>query len=56
MFLLDGSHWFKDFKRAWLVLTRAECSCGHLTRAYWSLDKASSALIRHQAASGTRVP
>jgi hypothetical protein len=47
--------WFKEVHRAWLVLVRAECSCGHRTRPHLTLDGAARALILHQAEAGTRV-
>lgn len=46
---------FRSFRRAWLILVRAECACGYLTRPYLTADGASDALIRHQAQAGTRV-
>lgn len=46
---------FQRFRRAWLILARAECACGHLTRPCLTLDGASNELIRHQAQAGKRV-
>ncbi len=55
VYRLSPACWFVDIRPAWLVLVRAECSCGHLTRPHLSIDGASRALIRHQAVAGTRV-
>lgn len=58
-YLLGDDHWFRGFRRAWLVLARAECSCGWCSRPYWpsavGLDGAASALILHQARGGTEL-
>jgi hypothetical protein len=50
----DGC-WFKAMHRAWLILVRAECGCGHVTKPFLTLDGAANALIWHQAQAGTRV-
>jgi hypothetical protein len=52
---LAGGCWFEKISRAWLVLVRAECACGHRTRPHVTLDGAANALIRHQVATGTLV-
>jgi len=55
LYQVSGGCWFKDMRRAWLVLLRAECTCGHVTRPYLTADGAANALILHQAQAGTRV-
>ena len=55
IYRVGPGHVIKDVHRAWLLLVRAECSCGHKTRPYWSLDGAADALLQHQIESGTRV-
>jgi hypothetical protein len=52
--LADGCL-FLEFRRAWLILIRAECACGHRTRPCLTLNGASNELFRHQAQTGTRV-
>jgi hypothetical protein len=54
-YLMSDGCLFQRFRRAWLVLIRAECACGHLTRPCLTLNGASNALFRHQAQAGTRV-
>jgi hypothetical protein len=55
LYHIASDHWVKDLRRAWLVLVRAECRCGHVTRPYLTLDGAANALVRHQVKTGTRV-
>jgi hypothetical protein len=46
---------FNELRRAWLILIRAACNCGHVTRPCLTADGAANALFRHQAQAGTRV-
>jgi hypothetical protein len=55
LYQISGDCWFKGFSRAWLVLIRAECTCGHRTRPCLTVNGASDKLIWHQAEAGTRV-
>lgn len=55
LYRLSDGCLFQRFRRAWLILIRAECTCGHLTRPCLTMEGASDELIRHQAQAGTRV-
>ena len=55
LYQISGDCWFSGFSRAWLVLIRAECTCGHRTRPCLTVNGASNKLIWHQAEAGTRV-
>lgn len=55
MYQLSAGCLLKDFRRAWLVLLRAECSCGYVTHPCLTPDGAASVLLRHHVRKGVRV-
>jgi hypothetical protein len=55
LYRLSDGCCFMTMRPAWLVLLRAECTCGYRTRPCLTNDGAANALIRHQAQAGTRV-
>jgi hypothetical protein len=55
IYQLSGDCWFKGFSRAWLVLIRAECTCGYRTWPHLTAQGAGNAIFRHQVSTGTLI-